>query len=404
MAPGHPQAQSHFDAALSLAQAGRLDAAIDSYRRAIELRPDFFEALANMGNLLQRTRRRAEAIAAYRRALALRPQEVNVLAALGTCELNEGRPEAAIAPLEEALRLRPDFATALNALGVARGKTGDVPRAIELLRRAAELRPDFVLAWSNLGEHLQIAGDDRAAIAAFDRALALDSTNEETRFRRASLAGGAPERAPDAFVKQVFDRYAADFDVRLTRDLEYRTPEALAAFIAPWLGARDESVAVLDLGCGTGLAGPHVRARASRLVGVDLSAKMLERAAARGIYDELAEAEVVAYLERSPAHSFDLVLAVDVLVYLGNLEALLRECARVLRPAGRVAFSTEDLADAAEGFRLARTGRYAHSRAYVQATAAAAGLRMSGEEGVVIRKEAGRPVAGRLYAFAGSDA
>jgi predicted TPR repeat methyltransferase len=403
VAPGHAEAQSLFDSALGHAQAGRLDEAIDSYRRALELRPDFFEALANMGNLLQRTRRRGEAIEAYRRALALRPQEVNVLTALGTCELNEGRPQAAIGPLEEAVRLRPDYATALNALGVARGKTGDVAGAVGLLRRAAELRPDFVLAWSNLGEHLQMAGDDRAAIAAFDRALALDPANEETRFRRASLAGSAPERAPDAFVKQVFDRYAADFDVRLTRDLEYRTPEALAAFIAPWLGSR-ESIAVLDLGCGTGLAGPHVRARAARLVGVDLSAKMLERAAERGIYDELAEAEVVAYLEGCQSHSYDLVLAVDVLVYIGALEALLRAAARVLRPDGLLAFSTEDLADETAGYHLERTGRYVHGRGYVKVAAAAAGLKMTSEADVVIRKEAGRPVAGRLYSFTGAGA
>ena len=79
MAPVHAEAESRFDAALGHAQAGRLDEAIDSYRLAIELRPDFFEALANMGNLLQRTRRRSEAIEAYRRALALRPHEVNVL-------------------------------------------------------------------------------------------------------------------------------------------------------------------------------------------------------------------------------------------------------------------------------------------------------------------------------------
>jgi predicted TPR repeat methyltransferase len=403
VAAGQTEAQSRFDAALGFAQAGRLEEAIASYGRAIELRPDFFEALANMGNLLQRMRRRSEAIEAYRRALALRPQEVNVLAALGTCELNEGRPQAAIGPLEEAVRLRPDFAAALNTLGVARGKLGELSRAIELLRRAAAARPDYLLAWSNLAEHLQMTGDDRAAIEAFDRAIALDPTNEETRFRRASLAGGAPGRAPDEFVKQVFDRYAADFDVRLTRDLEYRTPEAIAAFIAPWLGPR-ESVAVLDLGCGTGLAGPHVRAKAARLVGVDLSAKMLERAAERGIYDELVEAEVVAFLERCPPRSFDLILAVDVLVYIGDLEALLRASARALAPGGLLAFSTEDLADESAGFRLARTGRYAHVRGYVQAAATAAGLRMTGDEALVIRKEAGQPVEGRLYGFLGANA
>ncbi|MEO5692124.1 MAG: tetratricopeptide repeat protein [Usitatibacter sp.] len=401
MTPGS-QARAHFDTAMEHARSGRIEAAVGAYRRALELRPDYFEALANLGNLLQRLQRRAEAIEAYRGALALRPGDVNLLTGLGTCELLEGRPKSAIPPLEEAIRLHPDFTAALNSLGVAVGKLGDSRRAIELFRRAVMLRPDFLHAWSNLGGHLQAVGEDAPAIAAFDRVLALDATNEEARFRRDSMAGNVVLRAPDGFVREVFDRYADEFDQRLTGDLGYRTPQDFGALIAPWLSAHGPA-RVLDLGCGTGLAGLHVRAGAARLVGVDLSGRMLERAAARGIYDELVEAEVVDFLDRCAPQSYDLVMALDVLVYIGNLALLLQSAARVLAPGSVIAFSTEDLVDTCDPYRLARTGRYSHSRGYVAEAAAAAGFTPVKEEAVVIRKEAGKPVNGRLFAFVGAE-
>ena len=53
---------------------------------------------------------------------------------------------------------------------------------------------------------------------------------------------------------------------------------------------------ILDAGCGTGLAGKKLREKASRLVGVDISPKMLIKAEEKGIYDELVEMELVTFL------------------------------------------------------------------------------------------------------------
>ncbi|QNB00305.1 methyltransferase domain-containing protein [Massilia sp. Se16.2.3] len=81
------------------------------------------------------------------------------------------------------------------------------------------------------------------------------------------------------------------------------------------------------MGCGTGLCGPVLRPRSRTLTGVDLSERMLARAAETGLYDSLACADLQAYLD-SCHGDVDLVMAADVLVYFGDLAALFAQCAR----------------------------------------------------------------------------
>jgi predicted TPR repeat methyltransferase len=123
----------------------------------------------------------------------------------------------------------------------------------------------------------------------------------------------------------------------------------------------------VDLGCGTGLAGPRLRAERSRLVGVDVSPRMLAKAAERGCYDELVEADMTAFLEETPER-FDLVFAADALVYLGDLEGFLSAAARVAPPGGFLAFNLETTARAP--YVLLPSGRFAHAIDAVLAIAA----------------------------------
>ncbi|MFX8227089.1 methyltransferase domain-containing protein, partial [Acinetobacter baumannii] len=69
---------------------------------------------------------------------------------------------------------------------------------------------------------------------------------------------------------------------------------------------------ILDLGCGTGLAGVTFMALAAHLAGVDLSPRMVEKARQRGLYDELGVGDVVEAMRRTPG-GWDLLVAADVL-------------------------------------------------------------------------------------------
>src|SRR6185436_3305072 len=108
-----------------------------------------------------------------------------------------------------------------------------------------------------------------------------------------------PERASDGFIEQTFDSFAGSFDSKLAK-LLYRAPTLVAAMLAESNVAATKSLDVLDAGCGTGLCGTLVGPYARRLVGVDLSGRMLDQAQARNVYDELVKGELTAYLENAP--------------------------------------------------------------------------------------------------------
>ena len=112
-----------------------------------------------------------------------------------------------------------------------------------------------------------------------------------------------PARASDAYIEKTFDSFAASFDAKLAKLLDYRAPALVAEMLAHAGVDAARSLDVLDAGCGTGLCGPLVAPYARRLVGVDLSEAMLDRARARNVYDELVTGELTAYLRDSPVRS-----------------------------------------------------------------------------------------------------
>jgi predicted TPR repeat methyltransferase len=390
--------QFAFVKGIALAALGRTDEAVASYRRALELRPDFFECWANLGNVLELSQRWQEGADAYARALRLRPKVVNVLNGFGICQLALGDFEAAVALFEFAVAGDPNFASAHNNLGNTLGRLGRIEPAIKHLQEAVRIRPEFTEAWINLGEQLYFAKRDAEAIAALDRALALEPGNAGLAHLRDSIAGVQTARAPDDFIRGLFDRFAGEFDKHLVENLEYRTPQRMVEFLRPWLTGKDMQLRIADLGCGTGLSGAALKPYAKTLVGVDLSGQMLAKARERRLYDALHEAEIARFLDAGPAGERDLASALDVFVYVGDLAEIFHAVARSLAGGGMFAFSVERH-DGEDDFHLARSGRYAHSPRYIRALAQASGFTEWNAEETVIRKESGEPVKGYLFGF-----
>ena len=142
-----------------------------------------------------------------------------------------------------------------------------------------------------------------------------------------------PARGDD-YVRYSFDHFARTFDKKL-ETLEYRAPELVAAEVAKAFGEPRAKLDTIDAGCGTGWCGPLLKPYARRLVGVDLSPAMLEKARGRAVYDDLIEAELTAHFEAAAAESCDLIA-------LGRYSCLFRRFAADLRrrrpysPAGRL--------------------------------------------------------------------
>ena len=234
-----------------------------------------------------------------------------------------------------------------------------------------------------------------------------------------SVGGSAAASAapPNAYIRKLFDGYAAQFDAHLVGALGYRTPAALASLAAGIGGAGCTWRRTADLGCGTGLAGGAfalLLAAPRVLEGCDLSPGMLAEAAKLGMYTALDAAEAAGWVEGRVGAGgwFDLVLCADVVVYMGDLMPLFSAVARALRaapplpppaPPPLFVFSTEALlgpvAAAGEGYRLSGTGRCQHAEAYVRQQAAGVGMRVAGHAREVIRENGGLPVQGDLWAL-----
>ena len=123
---------------------------------------------------------------------------------------------------------------------------------------------------------------------------------------------------------------------------------------------------------------------------------MLDKARQQNLYDALDAADLLDHLRRFAA-AFDLIVAADALVYCGDLEPVFAATAAALAPGGLFVFTVET--HAGDGFRLGATMRFAHARAYVEATAAAAGLTLRLVEDASSRREAGAAVAGLVCVF-----
>jgi len=275
---------------------------------------------------------------------------------------------------------------------------GDFRAAAEVLEQALERAPDWAAAWFALGEAREKLGDIDAATEAFRAALRCDPPDAQGANARLALVGrGDPPPAfSPAYIARLFDQYAPRFEAHLVGSLGYRAPtqiaEALAAVAPAHRFARG-----LDLGCGSGLMGEALRRRIDHLTGVDLSPAMIEKARERGVYDALIVSDATAALMREPPAAFDLIVAADSLVYIGDLKALFAAAAAALAGGGLIAFSLETIEG--EGYALVASMRFAHSRAYVEATGVEPGLRPLLIQSACARREAGADVPGLICVF-----
>ncbi len=274
---------------------------------------------------------------------------------------------------------------------------GDLPGAADLLTQALELAPGYAAAWFVLGEVREKLGDRGGSVAAFREARAADPDDRHGAALHLIRLG---DESPDAkgmspaYVRALFDGYAPKFDHVLTEGLGYSAPALLRDAVHSIRSGRIGSM--LDLGCGTGLAGEVFRPLVDWLVGVDLSAGMLAQARGKGAYDRLIEGDVMEFLreEKQGGAPYHLIIAADVFVYLDDLRPVLRAVSDVLAPKGVIAFTTET--HDADGVLLRDTLRYAHGAAHVRAAVADAGLTSIRLEAASTRTEKKQPVPGLL--------
>jgi predicted TPR repeat methyltransferase len=418
--------QAFFDGVAHL-EAARWAEGEAALRRSLLHLPGRPSTLQNLAFALLRQDRPAEALAALEPVLAAEPDSADAWAHRAEALLALARDHEAAASLGRLLALAPDRHAAWLQRGLALSRLQRQAEALACYEQLCERQPAHAHAWLRRGQALQALDRHDEALPCFERATAADPTLAEAWshrgamlkdrlqldeaahcFRQALAHGGdtalnqyllasvtgeaAPAQSPRPYVRFLFDSYAGDFDAHLVQVLHYDAPRRLVDGLAAQGFSHFD--AALDLGCGTGLCGEALRGRCGRLDGVDLAPQMLARARERGVYDDLVEAEIGEHL-RATEMRYQLVLAADVFIYVGDLAAVFDGVHRVLVPGGLFSFSAER-ADDAHDFRLLPTSRYAHSRRYLEALASCTGFTVCRIDEQPLREDQRRPVAG-LY-------
>jgi len=374
-----------------LADPGRAETA---FAAAMARDSTLAEAAFGLGLLCFEQRRYAEAARHWRAAIAAGCRNPLVHAGLG-----------------QALFFTGDFAGASQALArqIASGAAdpkiverfalsrfvetmiaGDAEAAVAAYRQAAGPQgADSGAVARTAFQILSAYGHREAALRLGRTLLASLPDDPEHRYILDALAGEKLDRAPRDYLVAHFDSFAANFDRQLIDVLGYHVPQMLARLVASTGKPLPRAV---DLGCGTGLAGQYLKAGRSHLIGVDLSPRMLAKAAERQIYDGLVEDEMIAFLD-GVAERFDLIFAADAIIYLGDLQAFFVAAARVTPQGGLVAFNIETTTEAP--YLLLPSGRFAHDLAAIEGSAAP-WFALRACERAFLRAEANAKVRGAL--------
>ena len=346
-----------------------------------------------LGVLLGASGRQFEALDANKTAVALSPQDAEAHSNLGNTLKALGRLEEAELSHTQAIALKPDYAEAHSNLGVTLQELGRSDEAETSYKQAIALNPDYAESHYNLGNTLQELDRLDEAKVSYTQAIALEPEHSSAKHMLRALNGKKSLTAPRDYVEKLFDNYAAKFESSLVDKLEYKIPKVIAEMIIKD-SKFDLLGTILDLGCGTGLFGLEIKQVCEHLEGIDLSEKMLDEAKKKNIYNKLINQDILAYLSNASLN-FDYFVSTDVFVYIGDLSDVFRLIKSRNKTGGKLAFSTEDYDG--DGFFLEQSGRYSHSKKYIESLCKKFSYKLLHFETQNLRKEKNKKISGGLY-------
>ena len=166
-------AEAYFYRGCLLQDMGQLKSAADSYKMAVTHAPSFAEAYANLGLVLQELKEPKEAIACYEKAIALKPDLVEPYFNRGNAHHELQQFELAVISFGMAIELRPGYTAAYYNRGTALKDLNRFEEAVSSYDMAIQLKPDYAEAFSNRGVAQEKLKQLDAAMASYNQAINL---------------------------------------------------------------------------------------------------------------------------------------------------------------------------------------------------------------------------------------
>lgn len=433
--PDHLQALANLGKAL--AEQDKFKEAVEVMRRVLVANPAHRQTQVGLITILTRLQNYEQAEECCNQLLTANQNDVEVLTLLGDILRQKGELDPALVLFEQALAADPEYVSAHMNKGLLQRSMGDNRAALESFARSCQLAPNnpavwFIKAMTHIAiNELELAAED------LEMAFKLNPTDINTGGQLASvyrhlrripesvevsrrLLEIDPDNARASFYIEAFETQSStksvqriprevaeatynqadvgkNFEASLKGGLEYKAPDVLNEAVRKVCGQQESSLDILEIGCGTGLCGSQFTDIARTLVGTDLSSRMLDVAREKKAYTSLYVADLVDVLSNNP-DSFDLVIAMDVLCYFGDLTEIFQKCFDTLRTGGVFAFSVEK-PDDSQLWLLHPYGHFVHSLRHLQQAASMAGFEEVFVREMVLRREATEPRIGYVCLY-----
>ncbi|MBA2656582.1 MAG: tetratricopeptide repeat protein [Tatlockia sp.] len=420
-------ALAHFNLGLLLLQNNQLAAAKTQFKNVLTLNAEHPEAEFYLGVLYLEANELAEAEQHFQQTLIRDANHVQVLTNLGVIALKREQGQIAVDYFSRAIANDNDNLEARNNLaatfmhydrfenalmhydvllqhepnnieylynsGVAQMALGHLNEALEHFDKLVSIDDHHFAALNNLAAIYIRLEDREKAQSLLQRALIANPQDKTSSHMLAALKGDATNATtcPD-YAKNLFNNYALYYDQHMQNQLHYNLPQHIARIIHKLKLLK--LTKVLDLGCGTGLTGSVLREISQELTGVDLAKKMLAQAQEKGIYDHLIETDLLKFL-KDDKELYELVVAVDVLPYFGELDSLFAALKERLSPKGYFIFSTEISRE--NPWVLEMTARFSHHFNYISQLCQSFGLELIHHETVVARQQNDKGLEVEVY-------
>ena len=330
-------------------------------------------------------------------AISLNPNYAEAHYNLGVILKQDGHLNTAVECYKRAIALFPDYADAYNNLGNTFRELGQKDDAIKCYKNVIAINPNYAQAHFNLGSILRDLGKLEAAKKSFESVLKINPDYVEAKHLLNGLIGYTSNTPPREYVEKLFNGFAERFNDSLINKLEYTLPSLVNEKIFKLSNGEIFNKAV-DLGCGTGLSGQGLKLLSSNLTGIDLSVNMIAKAKELNIYDSLIVGDIVEVLSSSK-DKYDLLIALDVLIYIGEVKAFFKAVRSCCNKNAFFIFSVE--VKIGDGYSLLKTARYSHSESYVLNNASK-GFNLIESQEIKLRKEKEGWILGKIYFFQAS--
>lgn len=348
---------ANFYLAIFALQEDDLTTAEDYFNKVLIIAPDDVDAITNLGVIALKQSQGQLAIDNFTKALAIDNDHLKARNNIAAVFMDNDLFENALMHYDVLLKQDPNNLEYLYNAAVAQMSLGHLAEAANYLQLLLTLNPKHNAALSNMAAIYIRQDKKQEAIYLLEKALASNEFDYASSHMLAALKNSTPKAiASKKYAEQLFDNYALYYDKHVLQSLQYKLPHLIGNLVA----SLPKLASILDLGCGTGLCAPFLRNVCTHLTGVDISKKMLTQASKKNLYDKLICAEVISYLE-DQKEAFDLIVAADLIPYIGALEKLFAQLGAKCKQHLLINFEVSP----DKPWQLQDSARYSHKISYI---------------------------------------